>query len=237
MRIIYDVGANNGDDIPYYLLKADLVVAVEANPALTDLVRERFADAIAARRLVVESCVVTAEPTAAEVPFFLSPGNNLVSQLAPPADAVAGQFERTLLPARRLIEVVAQYGEPYYVKLDVEGHDHLLLNDLFRYGVRPPYISAEAHTVNAFAALVANGGYRAFKIVDGASVPVEYGDHAIDTAQGPRRYAFPNHSAGPFGNDVNGPWLDGRGLLHRLAAWDLGWRDIHASAVDEPGEA
>jgi hypothetical protein len=32
MKIIYDLGANNGDDIPYYLLKADTVVAVEANP-------------------------------------------------------------------------------------------------------------------------------------------------------------------------------------------------------------
>jgi len=31
-RIIYDFGANTGNDIPYYLKKADVVVAVEANP-------------------------------------------------------------------------------------------------------------------------------------------------------------------------------------------------------------
>ena len=33
-KVIYDIGSNNGDDIPYYLMKCDKVVAVEANPLL-----------------------------------------------------------------------------------------------------------------------------------------------------------------------------------------------------------
>jgi hypothetical protein len=39
--VIYDFGANNGDDIPYYLKKAELVVAVEANPSLCQKIEER----------------------------------------------------------------------------------------------------------------------------------------------------------------------------------------------------
>jgi hypothetical protein len=35
-KVIHDIGANNGDDIPYYLKKADIVVAVEADPVLCD---------------------------------------------------------------------------------------------------------------------------------------------------------------------------------------------------------
>ena len=31
-KIIYDFGASDGKNIPYYLLKSDLIVAVEANP-------------------------------------------------------------------------------------------------------------------------------------------------------------------------------------------------------------
>ena len=50
--VIYDFRANNGDDVDYCLLKADKVVAVEANPTLANLIRERFADAIATDRLV-----------------------------------------------------------------------------------------------------------------------------------------------------------------------------------------
>ena len=41
-KIIYDFGANNGDDIPYYLMKADEVIAVEANPKLCDVIKNRF---------------------------------------------------------------------------------------------------------------------------------------------------------------------------------------------------
>jgi len=59
-KVIYDIGANNGDDIPYYLQKADVVVAVEANPDLCKQLRERFVESIECGRLVVENCVVTA---------------------------------------------------------------------------------------------------------------------------------------------------------------------------------
>jgi hypothetical protein len=51
MKVIYDVGANNGDDIQYYLLKADLVVAIEANPTMTEIIKHRFQAEIASDRL------------------------------------------------------------------------------------------------------------------------------------------------------------------------------------------
>jgi len=56
VKIIYDVGSNNGSDIPYYLHKADLVVAIEANPVLTYGIKTRFQAEIASGRLVVEGC-------------------------------------------------------------------------------------------------------------------------------------------------------------------------------------
>ena len=53
-KIIYDFGSNNGDDIPYYLEKADKVVAVEANPGLVAQIVSRFSKDIAAQKLIVE---------------------------------------------------------------------------------------------------------------------------------------------------------------------------------------
>ena len=41
-KIIYDIGSNNGDDISYYLLKSDLVIAIEANPKLCDLIQKKI---------------------------------------------------------------------------------------------------------------------------------------------------------------------------------------------------
>jgi hypothetical protein len=49
-------------------------------------------------------------------------------------------------------------------------------------------------------------------------------------------YSFPFHSAGPFGNDVDGAWMTGDNFLRVLALEGLGWKDIHATntAVADP---
>jgi hypothetical protein len=54
-KLIYDFG----DDIDYYLNKADKVVAVEANPLLCKQIEERFRKKIGDGRLFIENCVVT----------------------------------------------------------------------------------------------------------------------------------------------------------------------------------
>ena len=71
MKIIYDVGSNNGDDIPYYFHKSDRVVAIEANPILTEGIRQRFSSEIATGKLVVENCAVTVDDTQGAVPFYV----------------------------------------------------------------------------------------------------------------------------------------------------------------------
>lgn len=233
-RIIFDFGANNGDDVAYYLLKADLVVAVEANPVLADQIRTKFADAIANGRLVVESCALTVEATAESVPFYVHATNHVLSQFPEPPTAVLGQFNRIAVPAVNVVELIRRHGEPYYVKIDIEHYDQAILRRLFADGIRPPYISAESHSIDVFAFLIALGGYQAFKLVDGRSVQNRYRNAMIKTAQGERQYSFPEHSAGPFGEDIAGPWMTRNNFFRVLSYAGLGWRDIHASRVDAP---
>lgn len=227
--VIYDFGANNGDDVPYYLRKADRVIAVEANPVLAAGIERRFAEAIAARRLEVVAKVVTAGGEAPEVPFYVHRSNHVLSQFPPPANPA--EFERILLPAIPVGELIARCGAPHYVKIDIEHYDEAILRALFAAGIRPPFISAEAHSFEVFAALVALGGYRAFKLVDGITVPQRYRDHPIATANGTARHSFPEHSAGPFGDDIPGPWLAPEAFMRLLAAEGFGWKDIHATSL------
>ena len=58
-KIIYDLGCHNGSNIPYYLLKADVVVAVDANPKLCEIIKVKFDKEIKQNRLVVENCIIT----------------------------------------------------------------------------------------------------------------------------------------------------------------------------------
>lgn len=233
---IYDFGANNGDDLPYYLKKADRVVAVEANPELCAQIRARFVDAIAGGRLIVENVVITEDEHDRAVPFYLSKEHHVLGQFPRPAEDRRHEFEEVGLPAKSVAQLVAQHGTPHYVKVDLEGYDEAVLRALFLSGHRPPYISSEAHTPGPFGLLVGLGGYDAFKLLDGRSVAQQYEHREIATNNGPERYSFPMHSAGPFGDDVDGPWLTASRLLTQLAVDGLGWKDIHATtqAVADP---
>ena len=225
--IIYDIGANNGDDIPYYLKKADVVVAVEANPELCRQMQGRFSSEIQQGRLVIENCVLTSEDQGETVPFYLHKTNHVLSQFLPPKYN-SENFERVLLSGKSVSQLFEEYGLPYYVKIDVEGYDHILLLSLFNRNITTQYISAESHSIEVFLLLTSLGGYNLFKIVDGNSVVNEYRNHLIKTIDGEEVYSFPFHSAGPFGEDVAGNWINSACLFRRLQSEGLGWKDIHA---------
>lgn len=232
-KVVYDLGANTGDDIPYYLLKSDIVVAVEANPILCELINNKFKSEIQAGRVIVENCVVTDKATDV-VDFYISKSHHVLSQLPPPAPSNIMLFEKVGLPAKTISELIQSHGHPYYIKIDIEYYDAQILRALFSSGIFPPFISAEAHSIEVFALLVAQGGYNAFKIVDGRSVPKVYSNRLIFSENERKhvRFSFPFHAAGPFGNDVDGSWMTADNFLQVLALEGLGWKDIHATNLE-----
>jgi FkbM family methyltransferase len=234
MQVIYDFGSNNGDDVPYYLKKADLVVAVEANPALARAIRDRFPDEVAQGTLVVINCVLTTDASSALVPFYVHKTEHFLSQFPQPPQSEAHQFERILVESRKASDIIRTYGQPHYVKVDLEQYDQFVLEEVLSEGIRPEFISAESHSVEIFALLVAKGGYRSFKLVDGKTVALTYSNHTITTRDGAQQYAFPYHSAGPFGTDIPGSWLTANNFFYLLAYERLGWKDIHATNCVEP---
>ena len=233
LKVIYDIGANNGDDIPYYLIKADLVVAIEANPALCELIGQRFATEIEDGRVIVENCVVTAEGVRGEIDFYIHQSNHVLSQMPPPSPERAGQFERVCLPSTPVLDIIAARGTPYYVKVDVEHYDQHILRALFSAGIHPPHISAESHSAEVFSVMVGLGKYDSFQLVDGRSVPTVYADHMIVSYPDHEMvtHSFPVHSAGPFGDDLDKEWMTADNFMQLLAFEGFGWKDIHATRI------
>ena len=229
-RVIYDFGANNGDDLPYYLKKADLVVAVEANPVLCASMRRRFAKAVASARLVVENLAVTASDTAAPTcDFYLHRHHDVLGQFFDPGPDRRGDFDRISVPCRSIVRCIEQHGEPWYVKIDVQGYETALLESLLQHGIRPPFISVEVQGLEVVSLLAQAGCYDAFKVVDGATVSERYGDCRIVVGDRSERHSFPVHAAGPFGDDVEGPWMTADACRAVLARDGLHWKDVHAT--------
>ena len=232
--VIYDFGMNNGDDVEYYLLKGPRVVGVEANRSLCEAVRERFADAISSGALTVLNVALSDHESSEPITFWLHKTCHVLSQLPRPQVSEIGDFEPVQVPCRTPASIIREFGDPLYVKIDVEHFDRAVLENIFAAGKFPPEISAESHSIGVFACLVANG-YNSFSLVDGPTVPKVYGNARVQTPAGPRDFSFVRDSAGPFGEDIRTRWEDADTFFTTLAGAGLGWKDIHASRVIPPG--
>jgi FkbM family methyltransferase len=230
-KIIYDFGANTGGSIPYYLKKADVVVAVEANPQLCAIMEDKFALELNSGKLYIENCVLTAS-SEGNVCFYSHKQLHFASQFPRPTDAYIGSFHQIMLPSLSPAKIIDKYGEPFYIKIDIEHYDQAILGSLFMNKIYPQFISAESHNIDIFAMLVACAHYNAFKLVDGRSVCEKYKDLSFISNDGDMEsYSFPYHSAGPFGDDVSGNWMPANEFFLLLASEGLGWKDIHATNI------
>lgn len=186
-------------------------------------------------KLVIENCAIT-DKLSGIVDFYINTKNHVLSSLIVPSPQNKDEWQAIPIEAMPVSQLIRKHGEPYYIKIDIEGYDEAILSALSELEIKPPYISAESHTLGVFTLLSERLGYESFKLVDGHSVSKLYSKRLIfspieaNTAE----YSFPYHSAGPFGEDIDGPWLSKDSLLKILAIQGLGWKDIHATTMAKP---
>ncbi len=173
--LVFDIGMHNGDDSFYYLARGYRVVAVEANPIMCAMARERFAREISAGQLSVRNIGIA--ETRGEMDFWVSSHTDWSSfhvESATKHGAQATSIRVETMPFRQLIE---EEGTPFFVKLDIECNDSLCLKDLAATASRPAYLSFEGDLgdvpfegnpsadVDTNIKLLESLGYRSFKCV------------------------------------------------------------------------
>lgn len=228
-RVIYDLGANNGDDLPYFLEKAHKVVAVEALPGRADDIRERFSAEVARGILVVENVAVTDhQGSGGHVDIWVHREDAKSTVIQPEQDKHL--FKRERVPAVPVSKLIETHGPPYFIKIDLENYDANILRALFLAEIFPPFISAEGHDPAVFGLLAGLGKYRSFKIIHGRRVERDFRDFSFKNLFGEQRFfSFPWGSAGPFGDDIPGPWIEPASTFSQIRVLGTGWFDIHAS--------
>lgn len=222
--LIFDIGLHKGEDSDFYLKKGFRVVAAEAQSDLIDSCRSRFERAIASGRLQIVEGAIAPESAGERVAFYKNLKNSewgTIDQTWVERNEKVGACSTKIEVGRiDLAEVFRLHGIPFYLKIDIEGADHLVLAELQRFSERPCYVSVEAEKVD-FARLTAELkmlkalGYIAFMPVQQESIP----GTAIDTTTlwgEPLRYSFEEGSSGPFGDDLSGSWMTLDECLHRF---------------------
>lgn len=232
MALIYDVGMNRGDDSAFYLNKGHTVVAIEAIPQLVDTAVRRFQQMAKSGRFTALTLAIAED--ASERDFWVCDDESALSSLYRGLANREGKKHHAIkVKGVRFRDILARFGTPHYLKIDIEGGDTLCLRDLDKNDL-PQFISVEAGCeADQDLASGEDGsdylsnlthlyrcGYQRFKLVSQHSlVPIsrsnlvraadpEYLQLVRDQIEKDIGWQFPYGSSGPWGNDIPGPWMN-----------------------------
>ena len=230
-KIIYDFGASRGENIPYYLLKSDVVVAVEADPDNYNFIKKKFKKEIEDKKLLIENCILGEENNTKNI-FYKHKKNYLLGQFPRPSQNDLENFLAIEIPSKDVVQIIKMYGDPHYIKIDVEQYDEIILKKILSNNIIPSYISVEGTHLKIFNLLYNLGGYSSFKLVEGNDVEYLYRNSKIIVGSAVKNFSFIKNSAGPFGNDIHGEWIAKENFAKLIEFKKFGWRDIHCSNID-----
>ena len=231
---IFDIGFYDGKDSNYYLERGFEVVAFEANPILCETGRRLFSEAISSGQLQLHNLGIGSK-SGHSVDFFIHNDSEEWSTFLRQAaiNWGAGKSRVIQVPCITPKEMFAEFGCPDYLKVDIEGCDFLVADELRSLAVKPDLVSFEATNIQLLQALVL-AGYQSFKMVDQARVPLQIVSDDITS----RESKF-SGGTGPFGDDTEGEWITFENacyLYYRFAEDPFSisntvghWFDIHAS--------
>ncbi|MDE1150007.1 MAG: FkbM family methyltransferase [Azospirillaceae bacterium] len=216
---------NNGDDTEYFIKKGYRVIAIEANPELCKEAAAHFRAEIAGGLLKILNIGVGKEEGILD--FYIDTQQSTTSTFAPQPNE-GGRYRIMPVAVKRLSGIIMEEGMPDLLKVDVEGLDYDVLEDLYKRGIQPVYLSAEAHTIDVFCMLVCMG-YDQFKVMDSGNVGRDFAAAEIHSLDGKTlTHHFKYNSSGPFGDDFPAAWQGKVETIRHLATLDTTWRDIHA---------
>lgn len=233
MKTIFDLGCNNGQNFEYYFNRADKIIAVEANPILCQELKVNFKEAIEDNSLVLLNAVLVENSINDGVPkpFFVDKNNDLLSSRELRKSNSTKQLYH-IIPTDILTLIenyVHEDDDIELIKIDLEGFDLTILSDLIKCQKIPNFITFENHSKLNIQSIIDTGFYRSFKIVEGRLVKNMNWTNIFDG----EKKNFRNHEAGPFGNDIDGRWMNEKAIKQYIYFRGEGWWDICASRASE----
>jgi len=235
MKAIFDIGANKGQNLSYFLDKADIVIAIEANTNLVKQIKSDFKQFIDNEKLIVENVALTDDENVKNIDFYISKVNDVLSTLYPDDKS---KFYKQEVRCEKASLLINKYLKKYdisqieYIKIDIEGADDLVLNDLLKNNILCENLSVECHKSEVLELLL-NSKFKSFKFVEGGDVTFKQNIEIINKLNEKKIINFDIHSSGPYGDDIPGDYYDKNSILTYFLNKGLGWKDIHCSLKEK----
>src|SRR5450755_1403866 len=138
--LVFDIGANQGHKTDIFLRLGSRVIAVDPDQTNGRILRENFLQNRLRKRPVTVVTKAVSDQSGLETMWVDKPGsakNTLNSKWVETLQSDAGRFGQTLefqnkveVETVTLDELIRLYGQPFYIKIDVEGHEPGVLRGL-----------------------------------------------------------------------------------------------------------
>jgi len=239
--LVFDFGFFDGTDSLSYLGQGFNVVAVEADPSLSDAARAdpRFTAAMQSGQLKLLNVAIAPAGEQQWTTFYKNKctkeWNSFYSGVGcrscqPPHTEDPNSCDAVQVQATSCAQIVQQFGVPQYFKLDIEGAEtgcYAAIKELPQVQ-RPKFISGEVGGPNLVAALH-DIGYQSFKLVSqSAGTTGAWGSQAQDCRMGSLWRSFEGAKKELDDMDVKamtpGDVCPGKGV-------GASWYDVHASTM------
>jgi len=229
MKIIFDIGCNEGQNLKYFLQKADVVVGIEANPYLIDQIKVEFKKEIDSKKLYLENVALSNEKNSAF--FFINKKKNYLSQLEKPKNI--NDYRKIRIKIKRSSEIIKKYLKRLnlykieLIKIDVESSSEKVLEDILNNKILSKFLSVEAQTPKILE-LILKSHYKSFKFIEGKDIGKKLSDLKIINKFNKKTvHNFQVHSSGPYGIDIPGRYYSKDSLVNYFINNGFGWKDIN----------
>lgn len=237
-NLIFDLGLHKGLDARNYVAKGFKVVGLEASPTLCQQAREENPNSVASSQLIIVERALWRRSREKTTFFVNAEHDDWGSLDRGVAEKSVSSSSPIEVETITLTDLFSTYGNPYYIKCDLEGGDAIFAEQLLECDYRPPFVSLEATSADDLAMLRACG-YKKFQIVNQWM-------NTFTKAPNPARegkfvdLAFNHHTSGLFGHELPPDgWIDFTSMIRNFCDWyDLrrrdqnlavGWLDVHAT--------
>jgi len=148
MNTIYDLGVHTGMDSLYYLKKGFKVIGIEANPRLVNKIKNKLNDYIEQGKFILINKAIT-NKTDKKIDFYINEKKkDWGTVLSNWNRTMNNKFKKISVETITLQKIIETYGLPYYLKIDIEGSDVLILDSLLEINEKPKYLSIELLSIN-----------------------------------------------------------------------------------------
>ena len=215
-KVIYDIGANNGQNIEYFLSKSKKVIALEPISELCIQIGKTFQRSVESGKLKILNFAVVNDENTTTLNFYINNHKSWESSLLK-----NDKFEKVKVNATSLSKLYNKYGHPDCVKIDIEGYDIEILKYMVSLNKIPNYLSIEIQNKKTLDFVLKNFSYKYFNFVLGHRISEDYKHLNLKT-----------HSSGPLANDLKFKWVNRRIIKYYFMISGYGWIDIHCTSKE-----